>query len=220
MEDEVKKEVITEEEKTSEVNEVEVVETIEEKKPSTLNKILFWTKRICSYIGTGILAILLIVVGWLSIDKFIIGNPVPSFMGYSALTIATGSMSGTIEEGDVIIIKDTGDYKIGDIVTYLPEGYDRNTISTTHRIIGIDPDTGYFICKGDANSGKDLPVNPELIVGEVKIDENGQPVSVIRNVGIFVSWVKDGGGLIYVICFIAIIGSGIYLLTKKDEKEA
>ena len=228
MNEELKNEIVTEENENKQevIEEVEVVETEEVneeddevKEVSTLSKVLTWTKRILSWLGSAILAILLIIVGWISIDKFIIGNPVPSFMGYSVLNIATGSMQGTIDEGDVIIIKKTDDYKIGDIVTYLPEGYDRKTISTTHRIIGID-ENGAYICKGDANDTKDtVPVKKEYIVGEVITDENGQPLSVIRNVGIFVEWVKDGGGLIYIISFIVIIGGGAYLLLKKDEQE-
>ena len=197
------------------VNEVEVVEENQEK-TSLFSKILYWIRKVASIVGSAILAIMLIVVGWIAIDKFVVGNPVPSFMGYSVLNIATGSMSGTIEEGDVIIIKKTDDYKIGDIVTYLPETYDRKTISTTHRIIRINDD-GTIVCKGDANNSEDAEIKREQIVGEVKIDENGQPLSVIRNVGIFVDWVKEGGGLIYIISFIGIIGAGVYLLTKKED---
>ena len=76
------------EEEKNETPEVEVVPTEQEKKPETLfSKILAWTKRILSWLGTGILAILLIIVGWLTIDKYIVGNPVPSFLGYSFLSI-------------------------------------------------------------------------------------------------------------------------------------
>ena len=198
--------------------EVEVVEeTKETKKP---NKVLGLVKKILSYLGTAILAVLIIVVGWLAIDKFILGNPVPSIFGYSSLYVSTGSMQGTIDEGDMIIIKKTDDYKIGDIVTYLPEGYNRKTIPTTHRIIRINDD-GTYVCKGDANTSEDpVDVKKEFIIGEVKIDENGQPLSVIKNVGVFVKWVKEGGGLIYVLAFVGILGGGIYLLTKKEEQPA
>lgn len=198
--------------------EVEVVEeTKETKKP---NKVLGLVKKILSYLGTAILAILIIVVGWLAIDKFILGNPVPSIFGYSSLYVSTGSMQGTIDEGDMIIIKKTDDYKIGDIVTYLPEGYNRKTIPTTHRIIRINDD-GTYVCKGDANNSEDpVDVKKEFIIGEVKTDENGQPLSVIEDVGVFVKWVKEGGGLIYVLAFVGILGGGIYLLTKKEEQPA
>ena len=104
MNEELKNEIVTEENENEQVEvieEVEVVETEEVneevdevKEVSTLSKVLTWTKRILSWLGSAILAILLIIVGWISIDKFIIGNPVPSFMGYSVLNIATGSMQG------------------------------------------------------------------------------------------------------------------------------
>ena len=111
MNEEVRNEQIVEETTNVEnnettVNEVEVVEENQEK-TSLFSKILYWIRKVASIVGSAILAIMLIVVGWVAIDKFVVGNPVPSFMGYSVLNIATGSMSGTIEEGDVIIIKKT-----------------------------------------------------------------------------------------------------------------
>ena len=92
-------------------------------------------KKIFGWIGTGFLTLLVIVASWLCFDKFVLGHRVPSIFGYSSLMVATGSMSGTIEEGDLIIIKDTGDYGIGDIVTFFQDG---DTIPTTHRIYNID----------------------------------------------------------------------------------
>ena len=86
-------------------------------------------KKIFSWIGTGFLTLLVVIASWLCFDKFVLGHQVPSIFGYSSLMVATGSMSGTIEEGDLIIIKDTGDYKIGDIVTFFQDG---DTIPTTH----------------------------------------------------------------------------------------
>ena len=210
--EELNKNEMVEETKTEVVEESKT-----EKKP---NKLVSMVKKIVSYVGTGILAVLIIIVSWLAIDKFVLGHPVPSIFGYSALYVSTGSMNGTIDEGDMIIIHKTDDYKIGDIITYLPEGYNRKSIPTTHRIIGINDD-GTFVTRGDANNSDDpVDVRPELVLGEVKIDENGQPLSVIENVGVFVKWVKEGGGLIYVLAFVGILGGGIYLLTKKDEEKA
>ena len=66
-------------------------------------------KKIVNKVFTGIMigitAVLVFVVGWLCVDKYICKATVPSFMGYSSLTVATGSMSGTIEQGDFIIVK-------------------------------------------------------------------------------------------------------------------
>lgn len=196
-------------------NEVEVVEettsqtqTIDEYVENEVKeekKAVKITKKVLGIIGTAILAFLVVVVGWLTIDKYILKSPVPSFAGYSHLLVTTGSMSGEIEAGDIIIIKKTDDYKIGDIVTFMHED---ETIPTTHRIIFDYGDS--FLTKGDANPSSDTRT--------VHIDEiYGEVVMVIPKVGIFFDWVKQGGGLIYVIAIILIVGAGVYVIKKKED---
>ena len=53
--------------------------------------------------------------------------------GYTALEVVTGSMSGTIEIGDLVIVELTKDINVGDIIVY---GQDDNLI--THRVIEIN----------------------------------------------------------------------------------
>ena len=86
----------------------------------TAKQVFNTIKKAVLYVFYGIFGFVFIVTAWLCVDKFIIKSPVPSFFGYATLTIETGSMSGTMEIGDMIIIKDTGDYKIGDIITFMP----------------------------------------------------------------------------------------------------
>lgn len=156
----------------------------------------------------GLLAIFCIVSAWLMVDKFIIKSPVPSFFGYSTLTIETGSMSGTIEIGDLIVIHEANEYKIGDIVTYLPTG---ETIPTTHRIINYNPD-GTFVTKGDANNVQDMKaVSEEMILGKV--------VHVFPKVGLFANWVRKEGWL-YLVSVLAILGLGMLVLKYNDKKES
>ena len=165
-------------------------------------------KKIFSWIGTGFLTLLVVVASWLCIDKFILGHQVPSIFGYSSLMVATGSMSGTIEEGDLIIIKNTGDYEIGDIVTFFQDG---DTIPTTHRIINIDDD-GLWITRGDANNSKDgRSISSDEIIGEW--------VMTIPYVGTFIDWAVEGGGLIYIIGIFLILGLGIYIIKGDDDEE-
>ena len=181
------------------------VVNVEKNTNSKLSKVLNTIKKVCSWIFYAFLSILIIVTGWLCIDKYIVKSPIPSMFGYSSLLVATGSMSGTIEEGDLIFIKDTGDYKIGDIVTFFQED---DTIPTTHRIWNIDED-GKFITRGDANNSYDPKhITSDEIYGEV--------VLVVPAVGIAIDWLIDGGGYIYAVGVILIIGIGIYLL-KNDE---
>ena len=54
-----------------EVQQVEVVEEKEEKKPTLVSKIF-------AGLGMAILAFLIVVVGWLGIQKFALHDPVPS----------------------------------------------------------------------------------------------------------------------------------------------
>ena len=168
-------------------------------------------KRVIWGIVTAIFCLLCALTIWLAVDKFVLKSPVPSVFGYSALTVKTGSMSGTIEIGDLIIIKDTGDYKIGDIVTFLQKG---DSIPTTHRIIDSRED-GSFITKGDANNVQDaLPVSKDIIFGEV--------VKVLPEVGLFAERVQSEGW-IYIVALLVILGGGTVFVQSffrsEDEQD-
>ncbi len=158
-----------------------------------------------------VLAFLIITLVWVIVDRCTSKSPVTSVYGHSFLVVATGSMSGTIEEGDMVIIAKTEDYKVGDIVTFLPE---RDKVPTTHRIVRIDGENIYT--RGDANGNAEdpRPITYENILGEV--------VSVIPNVGLFFSWFAFDFGWIYLVGIVAIIAIGIVLIkkipSKKDEE--
>ena len=191
---------MSEEIKQEEVKvEVEKQEVVKEK--SMVKKVFGW-------IGTGFLTLLVVMASWLCFDKFVLKHRVPSIFGYSSLMVATGSMSGTIEEGDLIIIKDTDDYKIGDIVTFFQDGDD---IPTTHRIYNID-ENGNWKTRGDANNSYDKrSITNDEIIGEV--------VLVIPYVGTFIDWAVEGGGLIYIVGIFLILGLGIYIIKGDDDED-
>lgn len=165
-------------------------------------------KKVFGWIGTGFLTLLVVIASWLCFDKFVLKHRVPSIFGYSSLMVATGSMSGTIEEGDLIIIRDTDDYKIGDIVTFFQDGDD---IPTTHRIYNID-ENGNWKTRGDANNSYDKrSITNDEIIGEV--------VLVIPYVGTFIDWAVEGGGLIYIVGIFLILGLGIYIIKGDDDED-
>lgn len=168
-------------------------------------------KRVIWGIVIAVFCLLCALTIWLAVDKFVLKSPVPSVFGYSALTVKTGSMSGTIEIGDLIIIKDTGEYEIGDIVTFLHEG---DTVPTTHRIISMD-ENGLFITRGDANNVQDaLPVSKDIILGEV--------VKVLPEVGLFAEWLQSEGW-IYLVALLVILGGGTVFVQSffrsEDEQD-
>lgn len=184
----------------------EEVKVEEEKEEVVKEKSM--VKKVFGWIGTGLLTLLVVMASWLCFDKFVLKHRVPSIFGYSSLMVATGSMSGTIEEGDLIIIKDTDDYKIGDIVTFFQDGDD---IPTTHRIYNID-ENGNWKTRGDANNSYDKrSITSDEIIGEV--------VLVIPYVGTFIDWAVEGGGLIYIIGIFLILGLGIYIIKGDDDEE-
>ena len=192
---------MSEEIKQEEVKvEVEKQEVVKEK--SMVKKVFGW-------IGTGFLTLLVVMASWLCFDKFVLKHRVPSIFGYSSLIVSTGSMNGSeMKEGDLIIIKDTGDYEIGEIVTFFQDG---DEIPTTHRIINIDED-GKWVTRGDANNSKDKrSITSDEIIGEV--------VLVIPYVGTFIDWAVEGGGLIYIVGIFLILGLGIYIIKGDDDED-
>ena len=168
-------------------------------------------KRVIWGIVIAVFYLLCALTIWLAVDACVLKSPVPSVFGYSALTVKTGSMSGTIEIGDLIIIKDTGDYEIGDIVTFLQKG---DSIPTTHRIIDSRED-GSFITKGDANNVQDaLPVSKDIILGEV--------VKVLPEVGLFAERVQSEGWIYIVALLVILCGGTVFVQSffrSEDEQD-
>ena len=166
-------------------------------------------KKVFGWIGTGFLTLLVVMASWLCFDKFVLKHRVPSIFGYSSLIVSTGSMNGLdMNEGDLIIIRDTDDYKIGDIVTFFQDGDD---IPTTHRIYNID-ENGNWKTRGDANNSYDKrSITNDEIIGEV--------ILVIPYVGTFIDWAVEGGGLIYIVGIFLILGLGIYIIKGDDDED-
>lgn len=184
---------------------------MEQENKTTVKTIFIVIKKVLFWLALSICVILAIIASWLCIDKFIIGSKVPSFCGYSSLFVSTGSMSGTIEENDIIIIKKTNDYKIGDIITFIQEGDKK---PTTHRIIGYVSE-GVYVTKGDANNTEDrVSVKEEEIIGEVVKD--------LRGLSLVVGWTTEGGGYIYILAIVLTICFGVYFIkhfnTNSEEE--
>ena len=68
-------------------------------------------------------------------------------------------METQIHKGDYIIVKNTNNYKKGDIVTYKENDY-----YITHRIVEINGNK--VITKGDANNTNDEEIDKNDIVGK------------------------------------------------------
>lgn len=83
-----------------------------------------------------------------------------NMFGYTFFEVATGSMSPTIEIGDIVIVKLTKEVNKNDIIVY-KDGKD----FITHRLINIKKDE--LITKGDANNSEDKSITMEQVLGQV-----------------------------------------------------
>lgn len=139
----------------------------------------------------------------LAYDKFVKKSKIPSVFGYSMLIVASPSMTGAIEAGDAIIIKNSDSYAVGDVITYFPED---ESFSVTHRIVRMEGDK--FYTKGDANQSEDSdPVLIEQIVGKVAVK--------LDKVGYFIEWLKSPVGIIFAVTFIVLL---ILIIVIEDKR--
>ncbi|MCH5171288.1 MAG: signal peptidase I [Erysipelotrichales bacterium] len=158
-----------------------------------------------------VLSFFLVMEVCLLSQKYIMKSKAPNFLGYGSAIVATGSMSGTINKGDMVIFKKTDVYKLGDIVTF-----DDPFVSypVTHRIVNYGSEKGTFVTKGDWNTSTDSrTITKEQIYGKV--------VKVIPSVGWFTSDPEVGeNGWVYFAAVIVIAAGMIYLLKiKPDDKK-
>ena len=107
------------------------------------------------------------------------------YFHYYALTIASGSMKGEINIGDVVIIEKTNnnykDLKEGQIIAYKYNG-----VTIVHRIVKIinADNKYYFYTKGDANEDIDrYAVEEENVIGIVNLK--------IPYIGLPTVWLKE-----------------------------
>ena len=126
-----------------------------------------------------------------------------NLFGYSLFEVATGSMSPTIEVGDVVITKLTKEVNENDIIVYM-DG--KNII--THRL--IEKNGNKIITRGDANNSEDKPIEEKMIIGEV--------VKIIPQLGTWQQILSSPEVLVLIVILILIL-SVIYAYTSKSEEK-
>ena len=145
---------------------------------------------------------LVIIVSYNFIQINILKKQYSNFFGYTVFEVTTGSMSGTIEINDIILVKITQDVAKDDIITFQKKGE-----IITHRIIAENDDL--LITKGDANTGNDTPIQKKDVIGKV--------TKIFPRFGIWVKVLSDtkviGSIIITVILF------GLAVSSKKEEKQ-
>ena len=117
-------------------------------------------KKFLNIFLTIIIVIAIIVVIYSVVQSRVSGEPYTNIFGYTLLEVVTGSMSGTIEIGDGVIVKLTDEVAENDIIVY-----EKNGQLITHRL--ISKEEGQLITQGDANNTQDEPITINMVVGKV-----------------------------------------------------
>ncbi|MGN0493634.1 MAG: signal peptidase I [Acutalibacteraceae bacterium] len=149
-------------------------------------------KRVLSVLLLAVFTLMLICNIYSIISRRFFNKLQPTVFGFSCAVVISGSMSGTIEVNDLVVIRSADEYREGNIITF-KEG----SSLVTHRIVG-EKDGG-FITKGDANNAEDSEaVQRDDIVGRV--------VLVIPKIGAALEALKSPLGMTCtVFAFILII---------------
>lgn len=149
-----------------------------------------------------VLAIIAIVLIYNIIQVSVLNKPYMNIFGYSFFQVKTGSMSGTIEIGDIIVVKLTKEVSETDIITY-----EKEQMLITHRI--IEKQGNSIITKGDANNAADDPITTDEVVGKV--------VYTFKNIEIWKKVFKTPEVYILVIITLVLFGITISIGEKKKE---
>ena len=151
----------------------------------------------------GIITVVIIIGAYYMYQVKIQKKDYANLFGYSLFEVATGSMSPTIEVGDVVITKLTKEVNANDIIVYM-DG--KNII--THRLIEKNGDK--IITRGDANNSEDKPIEEKMIIGEV--------VKIIPQLGTWQQILSSPEVLVLIVILILIL-SVIYAYTSKSEEK-
>ncbi|MBE6139570.1 MAG: signal peptidase I [Firmicutes bacterium] len=92
------------------------------------------------------------------------------YFKYHALAIASGSMSPTINKGDVVIIEKLED-NFDDLEVGMTIAFEHSGVVVVHRLVDVvkEDDEYYFYTKGDANGLRDnYAVYEDMIIGIVR----------------------------------------------------
>lgn len=136
-------------------------------------------KKVLSIVLLIILFPILFVNGVILINSFINPDEIPDFFGWKPFIVLSGSMETQIFAGDIVVVKEENNFKIGDIIAFTTE----DNIVVTHRIVDILRENGLnkYITKGDNNNTNDRGfVLTEQIEGVYKFRISG-----VGNVAMF-----------------------------------
>ena len=151
-----------------------------------------------------VIVTILIVIGMYYIYQIKIKNSeYANIFGYTFFEVATGSMSPTIEVGDIVIVKITKEIEKNDIIIYK-----ENNSYIAHRL--IEKKDNLLVAKGDANNSKDKPIKYEDIMGKV--------ILTVPKVGLFRKIILSPE-IIGLIVLVLLLFGATFIYTKPEKKD-
>ena len=166
------------------------------------HKILNIIEKIVVNLIIIILSIIAIIVIWGFVQLNVQKKEYLNIFGYSIFSTETGSMSPTMEKGDIVIIKIGDEIREKDIITYKKEN-----VFITHRIEQINGDS--IIAKGDNNNTEDDPIKKDDVIGKA--------VYIINNVEIWKKVFSDKN-VIIPICITVVLF--VLLISYKEKTDS
>lgn len=131
-------------------------------------------------------------------------NNYANIFGYTFFEVATGSMSDTINIGDVVVTKITKDVSENDVIVYEEQN---NFI--THRL--IEKKENELITKGDANNSEDKPIKVEQVLGKV--------IYVVPKVGFLKKILMSPQIIVGIVFLVIIMGFVLKEFSKMEEEK-
>ena len=164
------------------------------------NKILNVVKIIFAVVVSVIVGYNLLVIS----SRVFLQEKLPMPLGIGTAVVVSNSMHPYLEVNDLIIVKKTDDYEVGDVVVY-----DDGNVLIVHRIVEIDD--YIFVAKGDANNSNDRAYSVNLIKGEV--------VEIIPNLGVVQEFMSNP--FVQFICLVLafVLFELSFRLDKKDKMQ-
>ena len=151
-----------------------------------------------------IVSILIIIGVYYVVQIKVFQNDYANLFGYTFFEVATGSMSNTIEIGDVVVVKITKEVNKNEIIVYK----DGDNF-VTHRLVEKDGDK--LVAKGDANNSEDKPITEDQILGRV--------ICVVPQIGIWRKIFLSPEIIGLILTFLFLLGVVFHLTTNKTEEK-
>lgn len=132
----------------------------------------------------------------------LVHEQLPMPFGCGSAVVLSGSMEPELSRGDLIIVREAGEYDVNDVVVYQQDG-----ILIVHRIIKVSDEE--IITKGDANPVADQPISAEAIRGKV--------VMTVPLAGTLVNLLKTPFGTVCLIIAAILL---VEIPRRREQKQA